>query len=222
MEMPPFRWPDPRVLGLKLLGKARIFLVRAGTVIATACVLIWALGYFPRSDAIAEQFAEQRAAIVAKALPQGATAEALRGLNAEERARQLEYSLLGRIGKFIEPAFRPLGWDWRVSASVVAGFPAREVVIGVMGTVYALGSDVEEGAGLRERLRESRWPDGRPVFTLAMALGLLVFYAFALQCVSTVAVIGRETNSWRWAAGAWFYMTGFAWLAGMITYQIAA
>ena len=222
MEMPPFRWPNLRVLGLKLLGKARIFLVRAGTIIATACVLIWALGYFPRSDAIEEDFAERRAAIFAQVLPESASEEALRLVNAEERARQLEYSLLGRVGKFIEPVFKPLGWDWRVSASVVAGFPAREVVIGVMGTVYALGSDVEEGTGLRDRLRESRWPDGRPVFTLAMVLGLLVFYAFALQCVSTVAVIQREANSWAWAAGALIYMSGFAWLAGMLTYRLAA
>ena len=221
MEMPPFRWPNPRVLGLKLLGRAKVFLVRAGTIIAAACLLIWALGYFPRSEAIQQEFAEQRAALIVQFEDAEETQRALRQINAEERAAQLEYSFLGRIRKFIEPAFRPLGWDWRVSASVVAGFPAREVVIGVMGTVYALGSDVEEGTGLRNRLRESRWPDGRPVFTLAMALGLLVFYAFALQCVSTVAVIGRETNSWRWAAGTWVYMTGFAWLAGMLTYQLA-
>lgn len=221
MEMPPFRWPNPRVLGIKLTAKVKVFLTRAGTVIAAACVMIWALGYFPRSDAITEDFAERRAAVEMAAEDPDAVEWRLRRLNAEERAAQLEYSLLGRIGKTIEPVFRPLGWDWRVSASVVAGFPAREVVIGVMGTVYALGSEAEDSAGLRERLQASRWPDGRPVFTLAMALGLLVFYAFALQCVSTVAVIGRETNSWRWAAGAWFYMTGFAWLAGMFTYQAA-
>ena len=221
MEMPPFRWPNPSVLGLKLLGRAKVFLVRAGTVIAAACLVIWALGYFPRSEAIQQEFAGQRTALIGQSEKTEGMQQALRQVNAQERAAQLEYSLLGRIGKAIEPAFRPLGWDWRVSASVVAGFPAREVVIGVMGTVYALGSDVEEGTGLRDRLRDSRWPDGRPVFTLAMALGLLVFYAFALQCVSTVAVIGRETNSWRWAAGAWVYMTGFAWLAGMLTYQLA-
>lgn len=221
MEMPPFRWPNVRVLGLKLFGRARVFLVRAGTVIAAACMVIWALGYFPRSEAIEQEFAERREALAAQIEDAQAPEDALARLNARERAAQLEYSLLGRIGKAIEPAFRPLGWDWRVSASVVAGFPAREVVIGVMGTVSALGSDAGEGTGLRDRLRDSRWPDGRPVFTLAMALGLLVFYAFALQCVSTVAVIGRETNSWRWAAGAWVYMTGFAWLAGMLTYQLA-
>ena len=222
MEMPPFRWPNARVLGVKLAGKVRVFLTRAGTVIAAACVMIWALGYFPRSDAIAEDFAERRATVESAAGEPGAQEPQLRRLNADERAAQLEYSLLGRVGKVIEPVFRPLGWDWRVSASVVAGFPAREVVIGVMGTVYALGSEAEDSAGLRERLEASRWPDGRPVFTLAMALGLLVFYAFALQCVSTVAVIVRETNSWRWAAGAWIYMSGFAWLAGMFTYQLAA
>ena len=222
MEMPPFRWPNARVLGVKLAAKVRVFLTRAGTVIAAACVVIWALGYFPRSDAIAEDFTELRAAVELTAEEPAALESRLRRLNAEERAAQLEYSLLGRAGKTIEPVFRPLGWDWRVSASVVAGFPAREVVIGVMGTVYALGSEAEDSAGLRERLQASRWPDGRPVFTLAMALGLLVFYAFALQCVSTVAVIVRETNSWRWAAGAWIYMSGFAWLAGMLTYQFAA
>ena len=222
MEMPPFRWPNARVLGVKLAAKVRVFLTRAGTVIAAACVMIWALGYFPRSDAIAEDYSERRAAVELTAEEPAALEAQLRRLNAEERAAQLEYSLLGRVGKAIEPVFRPLGWDWRVSASVVAGFPAREVVIGVMGTVYALGSEAEDSAGLRERLQASRWPDGSPVFTLAMALGLLVFYAFALQCVSTVAVIVRETNSWRWAAGAWIYMSGFAWLAGMLTYQLAA
>ena len=222
MEMPPFRWPNARVLALKLTAKVRVFLTRAGTVIAAACVMIWALGYFPRSDLIANDFADRRAEVAALAQEPADLHIQLRRLDAEERAAQLEYSLLGRIGKTIEPVFRPLGWDWRVSASVVAGFPAREVVIGVMGTVYALGSEAEGSIGLRERLRASRWPDGRPVFTLAMALGLLVFYAFALQCVSTVAVIGRETNSWRWAAGAWIYMSGFAWLAGMLTYRLAA
>ncbi|MCY4166638.1 MAG: ferrous iron transport protein B [Gammaproteobacteria bacterium] len=221
MEMPPFRWPNPSVLGLKLLGRAKVFLTRAGTVIAAACLVIWALGYFPRSEAIEQEFAEQRAALVVQREDAEGAKLALQRINAQERAAQLEHSFLGRIGKFIEPAFKPLGWDWRVSASVAAGFPAREVVIGVMGTVYALGADAGDEAGLRDRLQESRWPDGRPVFTLAMALGLLVFYAFALQCVSTVAVIGRETNSWRWAAGAWIYMSGFAWLAGMLTYQLA-
>ncbi len=222
MEMPPFRWPNARVLALKLTAKVRVFLTRAGTVIAAACVMIWALGYFPRSDLIADDFAQRRANVAAMTEEPAALQSRLRRINAEERAAQLEYSLLGRVGKTIEPVFRPLGWDWRVSASVVAGFPAREVVIGVMGTVYALGSEAEDSAGLRERLQASRWPDGRPVFTLAMALGLLVFYAFALQCVSTVAIIGRETNSWRWAGGAWIYMTGFAWLAGMLTFRLAA
>ncbi len=221
MEMPPFRWPNFRVLGLKLLGRAKVFLTRAGTVIAAACMIIWALGYFPRSEAIQQEFAEQRAALSGQFEDIEAMRDELGRLDARERSAQLEHSFLGKTGKFIEPVFRPLGWDWRVSASVVAGFPAREVVIGVMGTVYALDSDADDGTGLRDRLIESRWPDGRPVFTLAMALGLLVFYAFALQCVSTVAVIGRETNSWRWAAGAWVAMTGFAWLAAMLTYQLA-
>ena len=175
MEMPPFRWPNARVLGVKLAAKVRVFLTRAGTVIAAACVMIWALGYFPRSDAIVEDFNERRAAVELTVEEPAALESQLRRLNAEERAAQLEYSLLGRVGKAIEPVFRPLGWDWRVSASVVAGFPAREVVIGVMGTVYALGSEAEDAAGLRERLQASRWPDGSPVFTPGHGPGAIGF-----------------------------------------------
>ena len=122
------------------------------------------------------------------------------------------------------PVFEPLGWDWKVSAAVIASFPAREVVIAVLGTIYAVG-DLDGDGGetaLRDRLKEATWPDGRSVYTLPMALGLLIFYAFCLQCAATVAVIYRETDSWRWAAFAWIYMTGLGYLGALLVYQLGS
>ena len=119
----------------------------------------------------------------------------------------------------MEPVFRPLGWDWRVSSAVIAGFPAREVVVAVLGTVYAVGDEADE-ATLSGRLKAARWPDGSPVFTLPMVLGLLVFYACCLQCVATLAVIRRETNTWRWPAFAWLYMTAIGYLGALLVYQL--
>ena len=124
-----------------------------------------------------------------------------------------------RIRKLVEPLFRPLGWDWRVSAAVIAGFPAREVVVAVMGTIYAVGDEASESS-LVGKLRSANWPDGRPVFTLPMVLGLLIFYAWCLQCAATIAVIRRETNSWRWPAFAWTYMTAIGYIGALLIYQI--
>ncbi|MDX1500052.1 MAG: nucleoside recognition domain-containing protein, partial [Woeseiaceae bacterium] len=122
-------------------------------------------------------------------------------------------------GHVVEPVFRPLGWDWRVSSAVIAGFPAREVVIAVLGTVYAVGAEADEQT-LTERLRSAAWPDGSPVFTLPMVIGLLIFYACCLQCAATLAVIRRETNTWRWPAFAWAYMTAIGYVGALVAYQV--
>ena len=133
----------------------------------------------------------------------------------------MEQSWLGRIGRTIEPVFKPLGWDWRVSSAVVAGFPAREVVVAVMGTIYAVGSEADN-QNLSEKLRSAKWPDGRLIFTLPMVLGLLVFYAWCLQCAATLATIRRETNSWRWPIFAWAYMTTVGYLGAFVIYQVGS
>ena len=151
---------------------------------------------------------------------------ALAGLNDTQienlaAAEQLEQSFLGRAGRLVAPVFRPLGWDWRVSAAVIAGFPAREVVVAVMGTIYAIGEEAEE-ASLAGKLRSATWPDGRPIFTLPMVLGLLLFYAWCLQCAATIAVIRRETNSWRWPIFAWSYMTVIGYSGALLIYQLGS
>src|SRR5690606_8439402 len=137
----------------------------------------------------------------------------------EAAAAHLEQSFLGRAGQAVAPVFAPLGWDWRVSAAVIAGFPAREVVVAILGTIYAVGGEASEQS-LVDRLRSATPPDGSRVFTLPMVLGLLVFYAWCLQCAATLAVIRRETNSWRWPIFSWVYMTTLGYTAALLIYQL--
>ena len=220
LALPEFRVPNVRTVALKLLDRVRIFLRRAGTVIFVVAVIVWALAYFPRSDAIeADRVAARAEAAVT--LEGGELETAFEAIDNEAAAEHLAQSWLGRAGQWVEPAFTPLGWDWRVSAAVIAGFPAREVVVAVLGTIYAVGGEADE-ASRAERLTSATWPDGRAVFTLPMVLGLLVFYAWCLQCAATLAVIRRETNSWRWPVFAWAYMTVLGYTAALLIYQIGS
>jgi ferrous iron transport protein B len=218
LMLPEFRRPNLQTVTMQLLGRAKVFLHRAGTVIFSVAVIIWALAYYPRSDDVAP-FVEQRQQAAAAALSGDELDAALMQIDNQAAAMQLEQSWLGRAGHFVEPVFRPLGWDWRVSSAVIAGFPAREVVVAVLGTVYAVGDEADE-ATLSGRLKAARWPDGSPVFTLPMVLGLLVFYACCLQCAATLAVIRRETNTWRWPAFAWVYMTTIGYVGALLVYQL--
>ena len=220
LALPEFRWPSFQTVFIKLMERARVFLKRAGTVIFSVAIIVWALAYFPRSETIQIELQE--------AITQAQTdysdellAEEYQRLENEAAAMQLSQSFLGRAGKFVEPVFIPLGWDWRVSAAVIAGFPAREVVVAVMGTIYAVGEEADE-ANLAAKLRSASWPDGRPIFTLPMVLGLLLFYAWCLQCVATLAIIRRETNGWRWPIFAWSYMTVVGYSGALLVYQLGS
>ena len=210
LALPEFRTPNLQTVAIKLYDRGRIFLKRAGTVIFFVAILVWVLAYFPRMDSADYQ----PDPVVTESLDQTF-------IDNSRSAAQMEQSWLGRIGRTIEPIFKPLGWDWRVSSAVVAGFPAREVVVAVMGTIYAVGSDADDQK-LSEKLRAAKWPDGRPIFTLPMVLGLLVFYAWCLQCAATLATIRRETNSWRWPIFAWFYMTGIGYTGALVIYQVGS
>jgi len=198
LMLPEFRRPNIQTVLMQLYSRAKIFLYRAGTVIFAVAVVVWALSYYPRATDIDPGLTANQAAAV-----------------------QLEQSWLGRAGKFVEPVFEPLGWDWRVSSAVIAGFPAREVVVAVMGTIYAVGDEADEST-LSARLKSATWPDGRLVFTLPMVLGLLIFYACCLQCAATLAVIRRETGGWRWPAFAWIYMTSIGYLGALLVYQLGS
>jgi len=218
LALPEFRFPDLRSVILKLFDRARIFLRRAGTIIFAVAVVVWALAYFPRSASIEDGRIAARGEAALSLSGQALQVE-LDRVDNEAAAEHLAQSLLGRAGQAIEPVFVPLGWDWRVSAAVIAGFPAREVVVAVLGTIYAVGGQADE-VSLAERLQSVTWPDGRPIYSLPMVLGLLVFYAWCLQCAATLAVIGRETNSWRWPVIAWTYMTILGYVGALTIYQI--
>ncbi|MBL4866712.1 MAG: ferrous iron transport protein B [Pseudomonadales bacterium] len=222
MELPPYRTPNFKSVLVRLLERGKAFLVRAGTVIFFVSVIVWALAYFPRSEILAADFEKQKLAIENNIPVETERAQAIVRLENELDAAQMEQSLLGRMGKTIAPLFKPLGWDWKLSAAVIASFPAREVVIAVLGTTYAVGGDLDaEDETLRNRVRNAAWPDGTKVFSPAIAIGLMVFYALCLQCAATVAVIRRETNSWRWPAFAWLYMTTLGYLGALACAQFA-
>ena len=138
--------------------------------------------------------------------------------DSEDGSEQLAYSAAGRLGKTIEPMIEPLGYDWKMGIGLVASFAAREVFVSTMSIIY-LGEEAEEDS-VRDRMAEETRADGKPAYDVRTCLSLLVFYVFAMQCLSTVAVTRRETNSWRWAILQVVYLTGFAYLAALATYQI--
>ncbi|HEX2476348.1 MAG TPA: ferrous iron transporter B, partial [Lacipirellulaceae bacterium] len=225
MELPSYKVPALRTVVYRMSERGWAFLARAGTVIFAVTIVVWAAAYYPRSDErVAADIAAQRATITdAAALAEFDSPDNLARLEASLHQR---YSLLGRAGQWVEPLVRPLGWDWRIGCAAIASFPAREVVMGVLGVIYNMGSDVDVGAEadqnlLRDRLRAARWDDtGEPVYNLAVALSIMVFFALCAQCAATLAVIRRETNSWRWPAFTFAYMTTLAYVAALITYQV--
>jgi ferrous iron transport protein B len=137
------------------------------------------------------------------------------------RSELLSQSVLGRLGQTIEPLVKPLGWDWRIGVGVIASFPAREVIVGTLGTIYSLGGNVDaESAGLQGELQAATWPDGRKVYNVPVAFSVMVFFALCAQCVSTLMVIKRETNSWAWPAFTFGYMTALAYVGALAAYRI--
>jgi len=220
LMLPEFRKPNWRTVSMQLLGRVRIFLRRAGTVIFTVAVIVWALAYYPRSDTVASKLVEQQS-VAEASLVGAALDEKLQQIEHQASADQLAQSWLGRAGQVVEPVFKPLGWDWKISAAVIAGFPAREVVIAVLGTVYAVGDEADD-VRLAQRLKSATWPDGSAVFTLPMVFGLLIFYACCLQCAATLAVIQRETNSWRWPVFAWVYMSTIGYVGALLVFQLGS
>lgn len=227
MELPGYKFPSPSTVLYRMAERGWAFLQRAGTIIFAVSVLVWAANYFPRDEAAVEgPFAAEREGLEATLANANATEDA--HLAATERLDEIDRevaglyqqrSFLGQAGKWIEPVVRPLGWDWRIGAAAIASFPAREVVIGVLGVIYNAGDDPEESS-LRERLARAKW-DGadRPIYTVPVALSIMVFFALCAQCAATLAVIKRETNSWGWPVFTFVYMTVLAYVGALVTFQ---
>lgn len=229
IELPPYRVPLWKSVARTVGERSWAFLVRAGTVIFAISVLVWAANYFPHPKSIHEAYEAKRIAIGARtsdsdevedARSPSGIAQELALLDAEEAAAYQEHSILGRAGHLIEPAVRPLGWDWRIGSATLASFPAREVVVSTLGVIFSVG-DPEEEDSLREAVLKARRADGSRLFDLPTSLSLMVFFALCAQCAATLAVIRRETNSWRWPTFVFSYMTGLAYVGALITYRIA-
>ena len=219
LELPVYQRPRLRMVLLQVWLSVKAFLRTAGTVIFVATLVVWALAYFPRPDAIHERFEQQR-----QAVPAGADGEEERArLDAAEGAAYLEQSYLAAIGHTIQPVFAPAGFDWRMTVGVLAAFPARELVLPTLGTLYSLG-EVEAGDDpdprLRDALRSAKGPDGQPIMSGLVALAAMAFFALCSQCADTLAAIRRETHSWRWPLFTFVYMTVLAWLAAVAIYQV--
>lgn len=191
MELPPYRLPQWKTVFYRMLDRAKAFVVRAGKIILGLSMLLWVLASYPKH-------------------PSG------------DAAQQAETSIVGQIGKAIEPVMRPLGYDWKISAAIVTSFAAREVIVSSLATIYSAGDAASEDSPiLRERLQNDRGADGLPVYSVAVALSLLVFYVFALQCMSTLAIARRELGGWKWPAVMWLYMTGLGYVFAFAAYHAA-
>lgn len=214
LELPAYQWPKWRDVWLAIYFRGKVFVSVAGKMIVMMSILIWGLLYFPRSDADLSKYSREYRKLPLESRSKIAESNFV-------LQRQTENSFLGRFGKTIEPIFRPAGFDWRISTSILAAFPAREVVVPSMGIIFSLGNEVDESsADLRKTLGKATWPDGEPLLTPWTAVGLMVFFALCAQCMATLATVKRETNSWKWPVFMFFYMTLLAWLGAVGVNQI--
>lgn len=197
--LPPYRLPQPRELFRYMWTRCRHFVDRAGRVIFIVSILLWALAAYPRDARTLAPLEAQLAAAQA-VVPSNARDTQVELLQRRIASARISGSLLGRLGRGVEPAFRPLGWDWRVSVAVMASLAAREVFVGTLGTIYAMGREEGDAHGLIAALRDAKNTDGSPRYGIPTAVGLLIFFAIALQCVSTIAIVRRETGGWKWPA----------------------
>lgn len=232
MELPTYKWPSPVHVVRRMIEEGLRFLRRAGTLILAVSIVVWALLYFPRDAATVEAAYRTEIAMLEQALETLPENDPQRA-SLQERREELDTiiegdyqrsSVLGRFGRAIEPVVKPLGWDWRIGVAALASFPAREVVVGVLGVMFDAGEvdagDEVERVRLGESLRQAQWPDGSPLFTVPVALSIMVFFALCSQCAATLVVIRKETGGWKWAGLTFAYMTGLAYLGALITYQV--
>ncbi|MFM7555511.1 MAG: ferrous iron transporter B, partial [Verrucomicrobiota bacterium] len=223
LELPPYRRPLAGAVLRQMRDRSRLFLRRAGTVILGINILLWFLATYPRPGEIGERFGRERAQWrqTASEPPTDGQTAALQRIDQAEAGERLRQSFAGRLGRAIEPLIRPLGFDWKIGIGLVTSFAAREVFVSTMSVVYNAGDGDGEGtASLAEAMKLERRGDGSPVYTPLTGLTLMVFYVFAMQCVSTVAVVRRETNSWRWPLFQALYMTSLAWVLAWLTHLV--
>lgn len=213
IELPVYRMPHWKNLWLTVWDKVSAFVIGAGKIILVISIILWALARFGPGDAMEQAVQQAQNEALAQQLDKTAANDLV-------AAYKLEASYAGFLGKLIEPVIRPLGYDWKIGIAIIASFAAREVFVGTMSTIYSIGS-AEDDVALRAKMKAATFEDGGgPVYTLATALSLLVFYALAMQCMSTLAVVARETGTWKWALIQFIYMSLLAYLGAWAVYNL--
>ena len=211
VEMPSYKVPMFKNVALNVLEKTKAFVTGAGKIILAISIVLWFLGsHGPGNFNKAEEIIAQKNANVR--LSEGT-------FENQVNAYKLENSYIGIMGKTIEPAIKPLGYDWKIGIAVVSSFAAREVFVGTLATIYSVGSQSDEEATIKMKMSEDIDANGNKIFNFATGVSLLLFYAFAMQCVSTLAIVKKETNSWRWPLIQLAFMSGFAYIVALIAYQ---
>ncbi|MFB6318376.1 ferrous iron transport protein B [Saccharicrinis sp. FJH54] len=211
-EMPAYKLPLAKNVALTVVEKTRSFVVGAGKIILAISIVLW----FLASNGPGNDFKNAESIVKSEQYLPGQTEQDMKTAIA---AYKLQHSYIGKIGHAIEPVIRPLGYDWKIGIALISSFAAREVFVGTLATVYSVGSD-EESTIKNRMIQETDPETGKKVFNFATGVSLLLFYAFALQCMSTLAIVKRETNSWKWPLLQLIFMSGFAYLASMSAYQL--
>lgn len=212
MELPEYKAPRLHNVGIAVYEKVKIFILDAGKIIVAISILLWALAtYGPSSrDQKLKDLQQQTAYIHASAQQQ----------QEQESSLLLSQSYIGHFGKWMEPAIAPLGYDWKIGIALLSSFAAREVFVGSLATIYAVGDDTDNNKRLVQKLRDEKNENGDVVYSLATGASLLVFYVFAMQCMATLAVVKRETNSWKWPLLQLVFMGVVAYLSAFFIYQL--
>ncbi len=213
LELPTYRSPRWSNVLPTMISKARIFVMDAGKVIMVISLVLWALCSFGPGNRM-QQISQRYEKSIS--LPGADSTQ----LKKDYQSDKLENSYAGILGKTIEPAITPLGYDWKIGIALITSFAAREVFVGTMATIYSVGDDDDGSLLLKEKMKAAVKPNGEPVFNLASGLSLMIFYVFAMQCMSTLAVVKRETKSWKWPVIQLIYMTGLAYLMSWVVYQL--
>jgi ferrous iron transport protein B len=222
LEMPPYRVPNVLTILQMMLSRASLFLKRAGTVILAISIILWALATFPRMEKPTETVTGTTTEASVDSTAQGkASAQQPEGQEeVDVHGEQLRQSYAGRAGRFLEPAIKPLGFDWKMGVALISSFAARETLVSTLSIIYNVGDEEDSGSeSLVGAVREAKKDDGTPAWTPLVALSMMVFFVLAMQCMSTVAIVRRETNSWRWPLFMVAYMTVLAYIASFLTYQ---
>ena len=210
VEMPSYKIPMFKNVAINVIEKTKAFVFGAGKIILALSVILWFLGSHGSSDF------DNAESIIAEKYPNASVEK----IDNEINSFKLENSYIGIAGKIIEPAIRPLGYDWKIGVAVVSSFAAREVFVGTLATIYSVGSHSEEEVTIKKRMAaEVDMITGEKVFNFATGISLLLFYAFAMQCISTLAIVKKETNSWKWPLVQLIFMSGFAYLVSLAAYQ---